>query len=68
MCLSKAYVERDGRRELLMGEIASLEVEGGRLLLKTLFGEQKEIGANIRQIDFLSHSIILENLREGRNA
>jgi len=65
MCLSKAYVDRNGKRELLMEEIISVEIKGGKLLLRTLFGEQKEIGANIRQIDFLSHSIFLENLKEG---
>jgi len=63
MCLSKAYVDRNGKRELLMEEIASVEIGDGKLLFKTLFGEQKEIEANIRQIDFLSHSLVLEKLR-----
>ena len=65
MCLSKAYVDKDGKRELLMEEITSVKIEDEKLLLRTLFGEQKEIEANIRQIDFLSHSIFLENLKEG---
>ena len=65
MCLSKAYIDRNGKRELLMEEVASVEIEDKKLLLKTLFGEQKEIEANIRQIDFLTHSIFLENLKEG---
>ena len=60
MCLSKAYVEISGKRELLMEEVALLEIKDDKLLLKTLFGEQKEIGANIKQIDFLTHNIILE--------
>ena len=64
MCLSKAYVDKNGKRELLMEEVASLEVVDGRLLLKTLFGERKEMVANIKQIDFLTHSILLESLRE----
>ena len=62
MCLSKAYVERQGKRELLMEEVASVGIKGDRLLLRTLFGEQKEITASIREIDFLNRSIILENL------
>ena len=66
MCLSKAYVERQGKRELLMEEVASVGIKGDRLLLRTLFGEQKEIMANIREIDFLSRSIILENLDSQR--
>ncbi len=65
MCLSKAYIERNGERELLMEEIASVGIEGDRLLFKSLFGEQKEIGANIREIDFMTHSIILDNIKEG---
>ena len=65
MCLSKAYVDRDGKRELLLEEVVSIKVNDGKLLLRTLFGEQKEIGANIREIDFLTHSIFLENVKEG---
>mgnify|MGYP001142843450 CR=1 FL=1 len=65
MCLSKAYIEKSDGRELLMDEIAFMEIENGRLLLKTLFGEQKEIRADIKELIFLSHYIILENPREG---
>lgn len=65
MCLSKAYVDRDGKRELLLEEVVSIKVKDGKLLLRTLFGEQKEIGANISEIDFLTHSILLESLKEG---
>ena len=65
MCLSKVYVDRNGGRELLMEEIASVEIEDNKLLFKTLFGEQKEIEANIKEIDFLSHSLVLENLGGG---
>ncbi len=62
MCLSKVYIDRNGKTELLMEEIASVEIGGDKLLFKTLFGEQKEIEANIRQIDFLSHSLVVEKL------
>ena len=61
MCLSKAYVDRNGERELVMTEVASLKVEADKLRLTTLLGEHKKISASIREIDFLTHSIILEN-------
>lgn len=64
MCLSKVYVDRDGKKELLLEDVASVSIEGEKILLKTLFGEHKEIEANIRQIDFLANSIFLENLTE----
>lgn len=60
MCLSKAYVDKDGSRELIMEEVASLQIEGNRLSLKTLFGEEKEVTASIRQIDFMTHTIFLQ--------
>ena len=62
MCLSKAYFDRNGEKELLMEEIASVTIKGDRLLLKTLFGEQKELEATIREIDFKANSILLEDL------
>jgi predicted RNA-binding protein len=65
MCLSKAYVVRNGNRELLMEEVASVGIKDDKLLFKSLFGEQKEVGASIREIDFLAHTILLDNLREG---
>jgi len=64
MCIARAYVDKNGERGLLMEEISRVEVRDGKLLVKTLFGEQKEMVANIREIDFLTHSIVLENVRD----
>ena len=63
MCLAKAYVSSNRKKELLMEEVASLKVKGGRLLVTTLFGEQREIEANIKEIDFLGSSVVLENVK-----
>jgi predicted RNA-binding protein len=59
MCLSKAYLIKNGERELLMEEVSSVKSEGDKLLLKTLFGEQKELKAGIKEIDFMTHNILL---------
>jgi len=61
MCLSKVYLEKNGDKELLLEEVASVTIEGSQLQFKTLFGEQKTVKAGIRQIDFMTHSILLEN-------
>lgn len=63
MCLAKVYVGSNNEKKLLMEEVASLKVEGGKTLLTTLFGEQREIEADIKEIDFMGSSIILENLK-----
>ena len=65
MCLSKAYIDRNGNREILMEEITSVKIEDDKLLFKTLFGDQKEVEATIKQIDFMTHSILLGKMKEG---
>jgi predicted RNA-binding protein len=60
MCLAKVYLGHDGESELLMEEITSIKLEGGKLLVTSLFGEKKEIEASIREIDFRGSNVILE--------
>ena len=60
MCLSKAYVEKDGKKEFLMTDIASVKVDGDKLVLKNLFGEKKIFSANILEIDFTDNSLRLD--------
>jgi len=63
MCLAKVYVGSGGEKKLLMEEIASLKVKEGNLLMTTLFGEQREIKADIKEIDFMASSVVLENMK-----
>ena len=62
MCLSKVYIQSNGDKQLLMEDITSVEIRGDTIILKTLFGEEKEIEANIKEIDFLTHNIVLGGL------
>jgi len=59
MCLAKAYLQENGEKELLLQEVALVEIENKKLILSTIFGEQKEIEADIKQIDFQNSNIIL---------
>ena len=59
MCLSKAYIDSGGELKLIAEEVASVDVTGDRLRLKTLFGNSGEVSAAIREIDLLGHRIIL---------
>lgn len=59
MCLSKAFLATGDKEELLMTDIASVQVKKGKLVLKTLFGQRKEIPAAIREVDFLGGRLVL---------
>jgi predicted RNA-binding protein len=60
MCLSKAYLNRNNERQLVMEDVSSVRIEDDRVLLSTLFGEKEEVKAVIKEIDFMTHSILLE--------
>lgn len=63
MCLAKAFLKKDGKDELLLENVASLEAVGNKIILNTLFRETKEIEASIKMIDFASNSrVILESV------
>jgi predicted RNA-binding protein len=65
MCLSKAYIDNNGKREFLMTDIATVKGVDGKLILKNLFGETKELSATIREIDFTASILGLELSGEG---
>jgi predicted RNA-binding protein len=65
MCLSKAYIEKAGKKEFLMTDISSIKVEGGKLILSSLFGEKKELAARILEIDFTTSNLKLEMTGSG---
>ncbi|MBM4463079.1 MAG: CooT family nickel-binding protein [Chloroflexi bacterium] len=63
MCLAKAYLRGDGQRELLLQDVALIEIRDKTLRLSTIFGEEKEIEAVIRTVDFQNSSVVLERPR-----
>jgi predicted RNA-binding protein len=65
MCLGKAYIEADDKRELVMDSIATIEIADNKLKLSTIFGDQKELEARIKEIDFEGSKIILTRVSAG---
>ncbi|MBI2860413.1 MAG: CooT family nickel-binding protein [Chloroflexi bacterium] len=58
--MSRVYLEKDGQRTLLLEDVATIKTEAGGVLLKSLFGEEKEVAARIAEIDFMAKSIVLQ--------
>jgi predicted RNA-binding protein len=66
MCLGKAYLEADNKRELVLDSISSLEIDGTKVKLSTIFGDHKELEASIKEIDFEGSRIILTPAAAGK--
>jgi predicted RNA-binding protein len=59
MCLSKAFLEENGKSRLVMSDIASVSVNDGKIILMTLFGEKREVNAAIHEINFTNSRLTL---------
>ena len=62
MCLAKVYLSKNGQNGLILEDVTLMQSEGEKLYLRTIFGEQKELDATIKEVDFQHSSIIVENL------
>ncbi len=59
MCLAKAFFQEEEEPRLILSEISSLRTEGGKIFLQTLFGEEKIIEGEIKEIDFVSSRLVI---------
>jgi len=62
MCLATVYVEDDGQREEVMQDVAWIRPQSGGLQLITFLGESRLFQAQIKSIDLVHGSIVLERM------
>ncbi len=60
MCEATVYLLREGREEEVMRDVVLVQPEGDLFLLANLLGEQKLVRGSIKKIDFLKHTLLLE--------
>jgi len=66
MCQSNAYLLDGGREELVLEDVALVEVGRDRVKMRTLFGEPVSLRARVREIDLMKNRIVLERCEEVR--
>jgi predicted RNA-binding protein len=62
VCLATVYVEKNGEKEEVMQDVAWIKPESSGLHLITFMGESKLFRAQIKDIDLVKSSIVLELL------
>ena len=60
MCQSNVYLSSDGQEELILEDVWFIRPQGNGVLLESIFGEEVFVEATIKEIDLLSHRVILE--------
>ncbi len=59
MCELNAFVTEDGKEELLLENVDTLRVEDDKIVLRSLFGEEKVFYGRIKEIQAIKRKIIL---------
>ncbi|HCX90215.1 MAG: RNA-binding protein [Deltaproteobacteria bacterium CG_4_8_14_3_um_filter_43_13] len=62
MCEANAYLERDGKEELILESVDIIEPEDGKVFIRNIFGEQKVLNSRIKKISLIDHKILLEEI------
>lgn len=62
MCEASAFLFRNGREELILESVDTLENLDNEVKMINIFGEQKSLKARIKTLSLVDHKIILEPL------
>lgn len=60
MCEAHVFILKDGKEEQLLENVDELEVEGDKIRMINIFGEQKIVKARIKSYHNQKNKIILE--------
>jgi predicted RNA-binding protein len=60
MCQTVAYVVEQGKEVAVLQDVVSVVPMEGSVRMVNLFGEEKVVQGRIRQIDLLTHRILIQ--------
>lgn len=60
MCDLKAYVRRNDKEDLVLEAVNLIRTEGGEVVLKNLFGEEKRLKGEIREVSLVKNRLVVE--------
>ena len=64
MCEANAYLVKDGKEELFLDALDTVEPDDGGLRLTSIFGEQKFVVGKITHLSLVDHRVIIEQADE----
>lgn len=60
MCDLKAYIRENNQEELLLESVNQARSEGGEVVLRNLFGEEKRVSGRLTEVSLVKNRIIVE--------
>jgi predicted RNA-binding protein len=60
VCDLKAYVRIKDHEELVLESVNLVRVEGGEVVLRNLFGEEKRVLGEVREVSLTKNRVVVE--------
>ena len=60
MCDLKAYVKQNDKEDMILEAVNLIHSEGGEVLVRNLFGEEKKVHGEIREISLAKNRVVIE--------
>ncbi len=60
MCDLRAYVRKKDKDELLLESVNHARVEGGEVVVRNLFGEEKRVPGVLKEVSLAKNRVIVE--------
>lgn len=60
MCDLKAYVKHHDKEELVLEAVNLVRAEGGEVVLRNLFGEEKRVRGEVREVSLVKNRLVIE--------
>ncbi|HTF99729.1 MAG TPA: CooT family nickel-binding protein [Nitrospirota bacterium] len=62
MCDLKAYLKTNDKEELLLESVNLIRAEHGEVLLRNLFGEEKKVRGEVREVSLAKSRLVVEQV------
>ena len=59
MCLSKAFLIKNGREQLLLDSVCNVRMENGQIVLYDIIGETSSVRGIIEDVDLIRNTIMI---------
>jgi predicted RNA-binding protein len=61
VCDLKVYVRSSGKEELVLEAVNQIRAEGGEVVLRNLFGEEKRVQGEVREVSLTKNRVVVES-------
>jgi predicted RNA-binding protein len=60
MCDLKAYVKHNDKEDMVLDAVNLIRTEGGEVILRNLFGEEKRVRGEVREVSLVKNRVVIE--------